>query len=139
MPCGVPIGYAWEEDMPPEPAARRYEIVDFDRLPGVACPCGEARRALAGNPHFPGTLHRTRITADAKLHYHRRLTETYYILECRPDAQMQLDDELVAVKPGTCIVIPPGVKHRAVGEMTVLIVVVPEFDPEDEVVVECGQ
>jgi mannose-6-phosphate isomerase-like protein (cupin superfamily) len=115
---------------------KRYRIVDFDRLPGVRCPCGVARRALADVPEFPGTIHRTQITVDAQLHYHRRLTETYYILECGPDARMQLDDELLPVQPGTCIYIPPGVRHRAVGPMTVLIVVLPKFDPEDEVIVD---
>ncbi|HUT12306.1 MAG TPA: cupin domain-containing protein [Thermoguttaceae bacterium] len=113
-------------------AGKRYRIVDFDNIPGVECPCGIARRALVDVPEFPGTIHRTEITADAKLHYHRRLTETYYVLECAPDAKMQLDDDLVPIRPGTCILIPPGVRHRAVGRMTVLIVVVPKFDPQDE-------
>jgi mannose-6-phosphate isomerase-like protein (cupin superfamily) len=49
---------------------------------------------------------------------------------------MQLDDDLVPVRPGTCIFIPPGVRHRAVGKMTVLIVCIPKFDPQDEVVVD---
>jgi hypothetical protein len=31
-----------------------------------------------------------------------------------------------------CIVIPPGVRHRAIGRMRVLIFVVPKFDSEDE-------
>ena len=91
---------------------------------------------MADVPEFPGTIHRTEISVDAKLHYHRRLSETYYVIECRPDAKIQLDDELVPVEPGTCIFIPPGVRHRAVGRMTVLIVVLPKFDPEDEVIVE---
>jgi mannose-6-phosphate isomerase-like protein (cupin superfamily) len=115
---------------------RPYRVIEFDRIAGVACPCGTARRALADVPEFPGTIHRTEITTDAKLHYHGRLSETYYILECGPDAGMQLDDDLVPVRPGTCIYIPPGVRHRAVGRMTVLIVCVPKFDPSDEVVVE---
>ena len=115
-----------------------YRVIDFDALPGVACPCGTARRALADVPDFPGTIHRTSITADAQLHFHRGLTETYYILQCGPDAKMQLDDDLVPLRPGTCIFIPPGVRHRAIGTMTVLIVVVPKFDPSDEVVVGTG-
>jgi len=114
---------------------RRYRIIDFDQLPGLACPCGMARRALADVAELPATVHRTRITTEAKLHYHRRLSETYYILECGPQARMQLDDELVPLRPGLCIYIPPGVRHRAVGEMTVLIFVVPKFDPADEVIV----
>jgi len=118
---------------------KRYRIVDFDDISGVECPCGIARRALLDVPEFPGTIHRTEITADAKLHYHQRLTETYYVLRCAADAKMQLDNDLVPIRPGTCILIPPGVRHRAVGRMTVLIVVVPKFDPRDEVVVESGE
>jgi mannose-6-phosphate isomerase-like protein (cupin superfamily) len=114
------------------PAKRRYCVVDFDEIPGVPCPCGTARRAFADVPEFPATVHVTSITVDAKLHYHKRITETYYFLECGPRARMQLDDETLAVKPGMCILIPPGVRHRAIGEMKVLILALPKFDPADE-------
>lgn len=117
----------------PSPTSRQgYEVVDFADLSGTACPCGTARRALADVEDFPGTIHVTEISADARLHYHRRLTETYYFLECGPQAQMQLDDEQIDVRPGMCIMIRPGVRHRAIGKMKVLIVVLPKFDPEDE-------
>lgn len=111
---------------------RGYEIVDFAQVPAVACPCGTARRGLADVPDFPGTIHRTDISADARLHYHKRLTETYFILECGPDARMQLDDQFVALRPGMLVMIRPGTRHRAIGAMKVLIVAVPKFDPEDE-------
>src|SRR3954465_1322548 len=113
-------------------APPRVRVVDLAPLPGVPCPCGTARRAFADVAEFPGTVHLTEIKADAALHHHRRLTETYYILECGPDARMQLDDEIIPLKPGRCVVIPPGVRHRAIGAMKVLIFVVPKFDPEDE-------
>ena len=113
----------------------RYRIADFDQISPVVCPCGLARRALVDAPEFPGTIHRTEIRGAAKTHYHQRLTETYYILECQPDAKMELDAQLLPIHPGMCIVIPPGVRHRAVGHMTVLIVVLPKFDPTDEIVV----
>ncbi len=113
-------------------SAPTWQMVDFADLPGIPCPCGAARRAFAGNPDSPGTLHITEISVDAQTHYHRRLTETYYILECGPGAAMELDGERHPVKPGTAILIPPGVRHRAVGAMKVLIVVVPKFDPADE-------
>jgi mannose-6-phosphate isomerase-like protein (cupin superfamily) len=116
----------------PTTTAPRYHLADFSQIAGVPCPCGMARRAFADVEEFPGTVHVTEISADAKKHYHQRLTETYYFLECGPDAKMELDDELIPVKPGTCIVIPPGVRHRAVGRMKVLIVVLPKFDPADE-------
>jgi mannose-6-phosphate isomerase-like protein (cupin superfamily) len=114
------------------PNTRRYRVVDFDEIPGVPCPCGTARRAFADVQEFPATVHVTSITTDARLHYHKRLAETYYFLECGPRARMQLDDETLAVKPGMCILIPPGVRHRAIGEMKVLILALPKFDPADE-------
>ena len=111
---------------------RRYEIANFDDIPGVPCPCGTSRRALMEVANFRRSIHRVQISTDAKVHYHKKLTETYYFLECGPDAKMQLDDELIPVKPGMCIMIRPGVRHRAVGKMTVLNIVLPKFDPEDE-------
>jgi mannose-6-phosphate isomerase-like protein (cupin superfamily) len=118
------------------PAEKPYRIVDFDRLSGTACPCGTARRAFQDLPEYPLTIHRTEITAEAKLHYHERLTETYYIIQCNEGAMIQLDDETVPVRPGMVIHIPPGVRHRAIGVMTVLNIVFPKFDPCDEVLVE---
>src|ERR1043165_2146252 len=113
-------------DIPP------YELVDFASLPGVPCPCGTARRGLADVEDYPGTIHVTEIALDNSLHYHKRLTETYYFLECEPGAKMQLNEEVLDVKPGTCIMIRPLTRHRAIGKMKVLIVVYPKFDPQDE-------
>jgi mannose-6-phosphate isomerase-like protein (cupin superfamily) len=109
-----------------------YELVDFTELPGVPCPCGTARRAFTEVEDFPGTIHVTEIALDNQLHYHKRLTETYFFLECEPGAQMQLNEELLDVRPGTCIMIRPLTRHRAIGRMKVLIVVYPKFDPADE-------
>ncbi len=109
-----------------------FEIVDFSQVEGVACPCGEARRAFADVADAPGTIHVTEISADARLHYHKRLLETYFFLECAADARMQLDDQVLPVRPGMCIMIRPGTRHRAIGKMKVLIVVYPKFDPQDE-------
>ncbi len=116
-----------------------YEIVDFAQLPPVPCPCGQARRAFADVADYPGTIHLTDIHEDAHLHFHRRLTEVYVVLECEPGAGMQLDNQRIPVHPGTCILIRPGTKHRAVGRMRVLIVVWPKFDPEDEWIVDQHQ
>jgi mannose-6-phosphate isomerase-like protein (cupin superfamily) len=112
--------------------AKTYRIVDFATIPGVPCPCGTARRAFADVEEFPCTIHVTEIRQDAELHYHKKLTETYYFLECEENPQMQLENEIIPVKPGMCIMIPPGVRHRAIGRMRVLIVAYPKFDPTDE-------
>ncbi|HIA62440.1 MAG TPA: cupin domain-containing protein [Planctomycetes bacterium] len=112
--------------------AAGYELADFSQIQGVPCPCGTARRAFTDVEDFPGTVHVTEICMSAKLHYHKQLTETYYFLECDADAQMQLDDEIIDVKPGMSIMIRPGTRHRALGKMKVLIFVLPKFDPADE-------
>lgn len=110
----------------------RYRVAEFSRIPPVECPCGVARRAFAEVEEFPGTVHVTEISEDAKVHYHKRLTETYYVLECEPGAEMELDGDRLPVEPGFCVMIPPGVRHRAVGRMKALILVLPKFDPADE-------
>ncbi len=121
-----------EEKVLPATPERPYELADFDQIAPVKCPCGQARRAFADVSDFPGTVHRTDISTEARTHYHRRLTETYYFLECESGAQMQLDNEVVDVHPGMCVMIRPGTRHRALGKMRVLILVLPKFDPEDE-------
>ena len=90
------------------------------------------RRVFHGVDAFFGTLYVIEISEDVKKYYHKTLTETYFFLECRDDAKMELDDEIIDVHEGMSIVIPPGVRHRALGKMKVLIVVLPEFDPADE-------
>jgi mannose-6-phosphate isomerase-like protein (cupin superfamily) len=118
--------------MPTSSTEPRYRLVDFDRIAPVDCPCGEARRAFADVAEFPGTIHRTEIHADARVHYHRRLTEVYYVLECDGEAWMELDGQRVPLAPGSCVLIPPLVRHRAVGRLRVLVIVYPKFDPADE-------
>ena len=109
-----------------------YEIANFAEIPGTPCPCGTARRAFSDIEDFPATVHVTEISVDAQKHYHKTLTETYFFLECGDDAKMELEDEIIPVHPGMSIMIRPGTRHRALGEMKVLIMVLPKFDPADE-------
>jgi mannose-6-phosphate isomerase-like protein (cupin superfamily) len=129
-PDEVPIG----EDSLSQDEVRTVGpvVVDVNALDPVRCPCGWARRAFAEVPESPASVHRVEIQADARAHYHRDHTEFYYVLECAAGAAVELDGEPVAVGPGSAVMIPPGVRHRAVGRMTILNVVVPPFDPADE-------
>ena len=45
---------------------------------------------------------------------------------------MELDGELFDVEPGCSILIKPGCRHRALGQMKILNFVIPAFDPNDE-------
>ena len=116
----------------PSTAAEGPALVDLTELPGVACPCGIARRAFAQREDFPGTVHLTQIDRTAQTHFHTEHTEVYVILECESDAAIELDGRLHAIHPKTTVLIPPGVRHRAVGKMEVLIICLPKFDEADE-------
>jgi mannose-6-phosphate isomerase-like protein (cupin superfamily) len=107
-------------------------VADYSMIDPVRCPCGWARRAFADVANAPASVHRVQIEVDARTHYHREHTEIYYILECSAGAAIELADQRVPVTAGLAVMIPPGVRHRAVGEMTILNVVVPPFDPADE-------
>jgi quercetin dioxygenase-like cupin family protein len=116
----------------PDESAAQAVVIELTRLPAVRCPCGWSRRAFTDHPDAPASIHRVDIESEAIAHYHKHHTETYYVLECGPGAAVELDGERVAVAPGTVVLIRPGVRHRAVGRMTILNFVVPPFDPADE-------
>ena len=108
----------------------RYEVSHLPELPPIACPCGTARRAFANGPDAPFSVHLTIISADAHTHYHKKLTETYVVLE--GEGYLEVDGDQVPLKPLTAVTIRPGCRHRAVGNLKILNFVVPAFDPADE-------
>jgi len=107
-----------------------YMIARFDEIDAVRCPCGFSRRAFVSPENPTATMHVVNIEDDAQVHYHKKLTEIYFILEGQ--GQMELDGQIVPVKPFTAIFIKPGCRHRAVGKMRIVNVSIPAFDPEDE-------
>ena len=111
-------------------------VVDLLATPGVPCPCGSASRAFADVPGAACSVHRVVISANAATHYHRDHAEAYYVLELDGRGEIELDGERRPVAVGTAVLIPPGVRHRAVvgpgGRMVILNVVTPPFDPADE-------
>lgn len=109
-----------------------YLFAQIDEIQPVPCPCGMTRRAFASPDNPVATLHVVDIAVDARTHYHKRLTEIYYILETEGDAFMELDGRLIPVRPGSSILIRPGTRHRAVGRMKIINVPIPAFDPTDE-------
>jgi mannose-6-phosphate isomerase-like protein (cupin superfamily) len=107
----------------------RYSVAQLDEVPPTPCPCGHARRAFAG-PGNAASVHLVDISADARTHYHKRMTEIYLVLE--GEGHLELDGELVPVRPMTAVYIRPGCRHRAVGKMRIVNIPVPAFDPGDE-------
>ena len=60
---------------------------------------------------------------DAKLHYHKKTDEIYYVID--GSGQLVLGDEVIDVHKGVVVYVPRGVKHKAVGKLTVLTVCIP--------------
>ena len=105
-------------------------IEQLDEIEAVQCPCGATRRAFISPDNPTATLHMVDISVDSRAHYHKKLTETYFVLE--GTGQMELDGELFDVRPGTGVLIKPFCRHRAVGKLRILLTAIPPFDPDDE-------
>lgn len=107
-----------------------FHLAQLNEIPAVRCPCGQARRAFADAPGAVASLHVVDIEQDSRTHYHKRMTEIYLVLE--GEGQMELDGQLVPVKPMTAIYIRPGCRHRAIGRLRIVNIPVPAFDERDE-------
>lgn len=107
-----------------------YRIEQLDQMSPIECPCGMTRRAFIDDPDQIATLHLLDVQEDAQVHYHKTITEIYFILE--GEGYMELDGERVPVQPFSAILIKPECRHRAVGKFRVAITAIPAFDPEDE-------
>lgn len=124
--------------MIPEPPAApvsvhrgaRHLRTQLDEVPAVPCPCGQARRGFAVPGNELATIHLVDISADARTHYHRRMTEIYLILE--GEGFIELDGERVPARPMLSVMIQPGCRHRLVGRFRIVNVAIPAFDPADE-------
>jgi len=99
-------------------------------LEAVKCPCGLARRGLKRPENDVATLHLTEISEDAREHYHKNMCEIYFVLE--GEGEIVLNGERHPVKPGSTVLINAGTRHKAVGKLKVIVVVIPPFDPQDE-------
>ncbi len=84
--------------------------------------CGQIRPLLEEKDGAAGEVHHLQIT-DAKLHFHERTDEIYYVLEGQ--GRMRLNDEEIELHKDVVVYVPRGVKHRAWGNLTVLVVCIP--------------
>ncbi len=84
--------------------------------------CGQIRPLLEEKDGAAAEVHHLQIT-NAKLHYHQRTDEIYYVLDGQ--GKMRLDDEEIELHKDVVVYVPRGVKHKAWGNLTVLVVCVP--------------
>ena len=84
--------------------------------------CGQIRCLIEEKDGAAGEVHHVEIQ-DAKLHYHERTDEFYYVIDGQ--GTMVLDGQEIELHRGVVVYIPRGVKHKASGRLTVLTVCVP--------------
>lgn len=107
-----------------------FSIAQLDEINPQNCPCGITRRAFASVANGIASVHQVDIQLDARTHYHKKMTEIYIVLQ--GDGQIELDGQLFPVKPMSSILIQPGCRHRAIGNLKIINVAIPAFDPSDE-------
>jgi mannose-6-phosphate isomerase-like protein (cupin superfamily) len=84
--------------------------------------CGQIRCLIEEKDGAAGEVHHVEIH-DAKLHYHERTDEFYYIITGQ--GTMILDDAEIELHAGVVVYVPRGVKHKAMGNLTVLTICIP--------------
>jgi|SRR4051794_11814297 len=110
---------------------RGYLVRRQSEAPVVPCPCGESTRILTIADGPLANFHVTFITDSVK-HYHKECTEIYFILE--GTGELELNDDVVSVEPGTFVRIEPGTAHRLRSERGVRTIVlgIPACRHDDE-------
>src|SRR5262245_7009169 len=81
--------------------------------------CGQIRCLVEEKDGAPAEVCQVEIH-DARLHYHERTDEFYYVIDGQ--GTMTLDGEEIELHKGVVVYVPRGVRHRARGNLTVLIV-----------------
>ena len=108
----------------------KIAIAQLDEISPVPCPCGQARRAFNEPWNSLATVHLTDISKDSRRHFHKGMTEIYIVLE--GEGYLEADGVKYPLKPLTAVMIRPGCVLRAVGNLRIINVPMPPFDPADE-------
>ena len=84
--------------------------------------CGQIRPLIEERDGAAAEVHHVEID-HAKLHYHEKTDEFYYVIDGA--GTMVLDDEEIELRAGVVVYVPRGVRHKAVGKLTVLTICIP--------------
>ena len=84
--------------------------------------CGRIRPLIEEADGAAAEVHHVEIDY-ARLHYHEKTDEVYYVID--GEGTMVLDDEEIELHKGVVVYVPRGVKHKAIGRLTVLTVCIP--------------
>jgi mannose-6-phosphate isomerase-like protein (cupin superfamily) len=125
LPCSphsFSTGNASEPYNPAVKASSSFLRRDVTEIKPWAETCGQIRPLIEEHDSAAAEVHHLEIT-DAKLHYHERTDEIYYVLD--GSGRMQLDEREIELHKDVTVYVPRGVKHRAWGNLKVLVVCIP--------------
>jgi mannose-6-phosphate isomerase-like protein (cupin superfamily) len=91
--------------------------------------CGFRQRLITAEDHVNASVSYLKIF-EMKPHFHIKTTELYYII--KGAGVLKLDGKAHSVSAGMVVAIPPGVVHELVGEVEVLVIGTPPFQPDDQ-------
>jgi quercetin dioxygenase-like cupin family protein len=106
----------------------KYIIRRLSEIPTERGVCGW-RKTMVTHEDTPVANVSHLTIEDSKYHYHREMTEYYYVLT--GGGTITLDGEKREIAAGDLVVIKPHVWHTSDGEMEVLILGVPAGEQTD--------
>jgi quercetin dioxygenase-like cupin family protein len=109
-------------------ASEKYLIRRLGEIQTERGVCGW-RKTLVAHDDTP-VANVSHLSIDgSRYHYHRQMTEFYYVLT--GGGTITLDGEVNSIAAGDLVVIKPGVWHTSDGDMEVLILGVPAGEQTD--------
>jgi len=84
--------------------------------------CGQIRALIEEKDAAAAEVHHVEID-NAKLHYHQKTDEFYYVID--GSGTLIVDDEEIELHQGIVVYVPRGVRHKAIGRLTILTVCIP--------------
>lgn len=108
---------------------KNYYPVQLDELPENQCCCGTVQRAFTELEDAPASIHFLKVKEEPTCHYHQKTAEIYLVL--KGEGHLELDGELIPVKPLSAVLIKPGCRHRAIGPLQIINIPIPKHDPKD--------
>lgn len=111
-----------------ETTTEKFLIRRLSEVPEERGVCGFRRTLITAADTPVLNVSHLRID-DSRYHYHRQMTELYYVLSGK--GTMTLDGETYSIQAGDIVLIRPGVWHTSEGEMNVLITGVPAGEATD--------
>ena len=87
----------------------------LDKTESVSCPYGQVQRVVTGGAGGVANVHIVEVSMGTT-HYHEGYDEVYFVLSGK--GELSAGEQQFALRPGAVAVIPRGIPHSLVAEVT---------------------